>query len=81
MPLYEYTCRKCGAEVELLVRESDARPRCPTCGSTALTRKFSTFSSSVRSTATSSACSSGTCSLAGSSCSTGGCPGGACPLT
>ena len=80
MPLYEYTCRTCGAEVELLVRESDARPRCPTCGSLALKRKFSTFSSRVRSATTSSACASGACSLAGSSCSTGGCASGACPL-
>jgi len=79
MPLYEYTCRACGAEVELLVRDSDSAPRCPTCGSTALNRKFSTFSPSVRSAASSS-CAGGACSLAGASCAGGGCASGACPL-
>jgi putative FmdB family regulatory protein len=30
MPLYEYTCRDCSSEFELLVR-GDETPRCPEC--------------------------------------------------
>ncbi|MSQ30659.1 MAG: zinc ribbon domain-containing protein [Dehalococcoidia bacterium] len=45
MPIYEYRCRKCGAEFELKrpVAEFDAPARCPTCRSRATTRKLSAF--------------------------------------
>ncbi len=36
MPIYEYQCRSCQAEFELLVRSRDQQARCPHCGSTAL---------------------------------------------
>jgi putative FmdB family regulatory protein len=42
MPLYEYACRECAHEFELLVRNSDA-PQCPACHGTALQRRLSTF--------------------------------------
>ncbi len=32
MPLYEYQCEDCQAEVELLIRGSE-RPKCPKCES------------------------------------------------
>ena len=40
MPLYEYHCRACQTDCELLVR-SDETPRCPQCGATQLEKLFS----------------------------------------
>ena len=42
MPIYEYTC-ECGARSEHLVRNASQTPTCPECGSSQLTRLFSTF--------------------------------------
>ena len=42
MPLYEYSCRDCEKEFELLVRGSEP-PSCPSCESLALERKLSVF--------------------------------------
>ena len=42
MPLYEYACRECAHQFELLVRGSEA-PQCPACHATALERRFSAF--------------------------------------
>ncbi len=40
MPLYEYVCRGCDHEVEVLVR-GDERPQCPDCGGAELTKLLS----------------------------------------
>jgi putative FmdB family regulatory protein len=40
MPLYEYHCDDCQADVELLIRGTD-QPVCPTCGGTRLAKQFS----------------------------------------
>jgi putative FmdB family regulatory protein len=40
MPIYEYGCRSCGDEFELLVLGSEA-PACPSCGSADLERRLS----------------------------------------
>jgi len=33
MPIYEYRCKKCGTQLEVLVRSSDKQPkRCKKCG-------------------------------------------------
>ncbi len=40
MPIYEYTCRDCGRELELLVRGGKS-PSCPACRSENLERKLS----------------------------------------
>lgn len=42
MPLYEYACKTCAHQFELLVRTSEV-PACPACHGTALERKFSVF--------------------------------------
>jgi putative FmdB family regulatory protein len=42
MPLYEYACRECAHQFELLVRGSDT-PACPACHATSLDRRFSAF--------------------------------------
>lgn len=40
MPLYEYACRKCESEFELLIRGEEA-PECPHCGSRKLDKLLS----------------------------------------
>ncbi|HXE57909.1 MAG TPA: zinc ribbon domain-containing protein [Gemmatimonadales bacterium] len=40
MPIYEYRCRDCGADFDLLVR-SDTALACPRCGGASLERKMS----------------------------------------
>ena len=42
MPIYEYECRECRTDFELLVRAS-ATPVCPTCESTSLDKRLSAF--------------------------------------
>ncbi len=42
MPIYEYRCRKCGAEFELLVREA-TNIACEACGSKQADKLMSTF--------------------------------------
>ncbi|SVB35397.1 uncharacterized protein METZ01_LOCUS188251, partial [marine metagenome] len=41
VPLYEYQCRSCEAQFELLVLRADT-PECPACESSDLERKLST---------------------------------------
>lgn len=43
MPLFDFVCRACGAEFELLVRGSE-KPVCPKCQGTDLAKQMSTFS-------------------------------------
>lgn len=40
MPIYEYSCRSCGQEFELLVRGSET-PACASCGSEDVERLLS----------------------------------------
>lgn len=42
MPIYEYACRDCEKEFELLI-QGTAQPACPSCLSTDLEKKFSGF--------------------------------------
>jgi putative FmdB family regulatory protein len=42
MPLFEYQCKSCSKEFELLVRGSET-PACPSCHGTELAKRFSVF--------------------------------------
>jgi putative FmdB family regulatory protein len=42
MPIFEYECRDCQADFELLVRAT-ATPVCPSCESTSLQKRLSAF--------------------------------------
>ncbi len=56
MPIYEFHCEKCEADSEILVRSSDWKvAKCPQCGSTKLTKKFSVFASATAGASTASA--------------------------
>ena len=48
MPIYEYTCQRCGHEFEQMVCMSrrDAVDACPICGIDAVERKISVFAAS-----------------------------------
>ncbi len=74
MPIYEYKCKKCNEEFELLLYSGEVA-ECPKCKSKELIKKMSLFNSSCgyseknssdNSTFSSSSC--GSCS--GNSCST-----------
>lgn len=72
MPIFEYVCTSCGAEVELLVRSADEKVVCASCGSTDMQKKFSAFAVSVG--GSSSSCADGTCGFTpDSSCASGTC--------
>jgi putative FmdB family regulatory protein len=47
MPLYEYQCEKCSAQVELLVQGSQ-QPKCPQCGSDKLSKLLSVVAAPTR---------------------------------
>jgi putative FmdB family regulatory protein len=67
MPIYEYSCGKCGHGMEILIRtDSDIPTKCSKCGSTRVKKAFSAFA--VTSSAPAGACES--CPTAGT-----GCPG------
>lgn len=65
MPIFEYTCGKCGVEFEMLVFGSK-QVLCSSCGSDDVKKKFSVFGMSGMEHQTSSSgcssCSSGSCS-------------------
>ncbi len=42
MPLYDYICRACGREFEILVT-GNRKAACPACGSEDLAKQMSTF--------------------------------------
>ena len=43
MPIYEYSCRQCGNEFELLILKSSGVPACPSCQSAELEQLLSGF--------------------------------------
>ena len=43
MPLYDFRCRGCGHEFEVLVRSGDGGPACPSCNGREVERLLSTF--------------------------------------
>lgn len=54
MPIYEYVCRDCEEQAELLVQGSQ-QPECPKCGSQKLTKLLSVVAAPGRDSSTASA--------------------------
>ncbi len=74
MPLYEYECKDCSKQVEILVNGPSATPDCPNCGSKKLSKLLSVIGSPVIGTGSSSksrAVEPGECGR--SQCASGGC--------
>jgi len=47
MPIFEYTCRACQSDCELLIRGGE-KPVCPQCGSSKLDKHLSVVAAHVR---------------------------------
>ena len=71
MPLYEYACKDCEKEFELLVRGAEA-PSCPSCQSHELERRLSVFAAHTTGGGTKSA-SPGGCGSCGDPRGPGAC--------
>ena len=58
MPIFEYTCHKCGHSFEKLVlKQNGEKPVCPKCGSRRIEQEFSAFATSAATqTSTRSSC-------------------------
>lgn len=61
MPIFEYTCRKCGKVFEkLILGKSSVELVCPECGSKRVAQKFSAFATTTgASKSSAAACSTG----------------------
>ena len=67
MPIYEYSCKACDARFEQLQRtmSSDAKVKCPECGSTRTARALSMFAVGAEGAKSSPAPSPGPCGRCG----------------
>ena len=70
MPLYEYSCKACEHQFEVLVRNGDT-PECPACRGNALERRFSVFA--ARTTAAAAPRAAGPCGSCGDPRGPGAC--------
>jgi putative FmdB family regulatory protein len=73
MPIYEYTCKDCGSDFELLIRGAE-KPVCPSCGKTHLAKSFSVPAAHSASETKELPCGSPGCGMAHQ------CGGGMCGL-
>ncbi|MFO1063596.1 MAG: zinc ribbon domain-containing protein [Pirellulales bacterium] len=74
MPLYEYQCRDCHNQTELLIRSSTEQPVCPKCASKKMDKLLSVSAAPVISSGSLPVCSpapSGGCGKP--QCGSGGC--------
>ena len=76
MPLYEYRCRDCGNQFEVLQRLGEGAEglACTGCGAAALDKQFSTFATSGGSSESMTACDAADCGAGAGAC----CSGGSC---
>jgi putative FmdB family regulatory protein len=73
MPIYEYTCEKCGHAFEHLARTlADVAEKCPKCGAAKVSKGFSSFAARVP-TGASKTCDSCSTSPACPAAGKGGC--------
>jgi putative FmdB family regulatory protein len=74
MPIYEYSCSKCGKQFEVLIRsDRDIPKKCTSCGATGIRKQFSSFAVSAAQNTNPVASCEG-CGSAGTGCGSGSCP-------
>ncbi|MEQ1827693.1 MAG: zinc ribbon domain-containing protein [Pirellula sp.] len=74
MPLYEYECKECSKQVEILVPNATTKPTCPECGSKKLNKLLSVVASPVSRGANSSSNRESAAEMCGRpQCASGGC--------
>jgi len=69
VPIYEFSCNRCGHEFERLIREAKTAVSCPSCGGRKVVKKFSVFGSRSGGSFTPSTGGGGCGSCSKSSCS------------
>ena len=72
MPLFEYACKECERQFEVLVRASET-PECPSCHSTSLERRLSVFAAHTGGGAASMSAPAGPCGSCGDPRGPGAC--------
>jgi putative FmdB family regulatory protein len=72
MPLYEYACKQCNHEFELLVRNAEP-PVCPACQGHQLERRLSVFAAHTAGAGPKPAASPGACGTCGDPRGPGAC--------
>jgi putative FmdB family regulatory protein len=72
MPIFEYTCKSCGAEFEKLMRASTVLD-CPSCNGTELDKKLSVFATAASSDSASLAAGPSPCDSCGHAGGPGSC--------
>jgi putative FmdB family regulatory protein len=81
MPIFEYSCGRCGERFEALLPRAEAdRTVCPKCGATKVRRELSTFAPAVGGSRPSPVCAESGCPFPGGAAGAGGCAGGSCPF-
>lgn len=79
MPLFEYFCKDCSHEFEVLVRSRDEGILCPQCKSEKVSKLFSTFAHRGKTSSLDGVLSGGASpKVAGSSSGCSSCSGGSC---
>ena len=74
MPIYEYICKKCDNQFELLIFNSEKKVSCPECKSKNIKKNFSTFSAINSSSDTSNpSCVTPACGYNAGACGSGMC--------
>jgi putative FmdB family regulatory protein len=72
MPLYEYSCKGCAHQFEVLVRNGN-EPECPACHGKALERRFSVFAAHTSTTPQRQSQPAGACGTCGDPRGPGAC--------
>ena len=72
MPLFEYACRECDRQFEVLVRASDT-PECPSCHGSSLERQLSVFAAHTSAPSAAAPMPAGPCGACGDPRGPGAC--------
>lgn len=74
MPIYEYVCKKCSKQFEVLTYGSGKKVSCPECNSKSVGKSFSTFAAiSSSSNSSDPSCETPSCGYNTGACGSGMC--------